>query len=111
MSKRRRNPDGMDAACCRDRFAAVVVDRASARGSVRAGMDLPLFCGAQPAGDVWTSAMVVVGRSEDGGADAHRKNERGSAPLRRRKVENCKAHPGVARNFTMLRRSAYLNLI
>jgi len=46
------------------------------------------FCRAQPASHVQTRVVVMVGGSEDGGADAHRENGRRSAALRRWELES-----------------------
>jgi hypothetical protein len=61
--------------------AALVVDRGRAYRIVRAGVGLTLFCGTQSAGHFRASAVVVVGGSKNGGADARRQNERGSRAL------------------------------
>lgn len=52
-----------------DRDTALVVDRLGTGGALCPGVDRTFFCGAQQASDVRTSAVVVVGGSEDGGDD------------------------------------------
>jgi len=77
--------------------AALVVDRGGADRFLRVRLDFTFLRGAQPAGHFRASAMVVVGRSEDGGAHAHRKNERRSPPLRgSQKLKNLIVGAGLA---------------
>src|SRR5258707_84572 len=83
-----RNAGGLGVADRGGGASALVVDCAGARCFVRAGVDFPLFCGAQPASDVRAPAMVVVGGSKDGGAHANGEDGRRGSALRGEELEN-----------------------
>jgi hypothetical protein len=82
------------------RAAKMVVHCGGADCFLRAGVDFTFFCGAQPAGDLRTSAVVVVGGSKDGGIDVRRKNGRRGSPVRYPQNLTCSqlVIPSTARN-------------